>query len=170
MQKSLAILSAVTGFAMVTTAYAHDELSGDHHDAHVIVIAETEVTPEAEVRQAADMDATGPKKTTGIKALRVLGTVPLAGEFESPDERVLRGREIDIEPGGRVAVHRHDGRPGLAYIVSGQLTENRVGVDGPVVKRAGDAVWERTGTLHWWENEGDTVTRVIVVDLVPPEE
>lgn len=169
MHASLAILTAVAGLTLVAAAQAHDAPSDGHEHAQTIVIAQTEVTPEAEVRQAADMDATGPKETTGVKALRVLGTVPLAGEFEKPDERVLRGREIDIEPGGRVAVHRHDGRPGLAYIVSGQLTEHRVGVDGPVVKKAGDAVWERTGTLHWWENEGDTVARVIVVDLVPPE-
>ena len=169
MQTSLAILSVVAGLTLVAAAHAHEELSEGHEHAQNIVIAQTEVTPEAEVRQAADMDANGPRETTGIKSLRVLGTVPLAGEFENPDERVLRGREIDVEPGGRVAVHRHDGRPGLAYIVSGQLTEHRVGVDGPVVKKAGDAVWERTGTLHWWENEGDTVARVIVVDLVPPE-
>ena len=169
MKTSSAILSSVAGLTLIAAAYAHDEPSEGKKPDQVIVIAQTSVTPEEEVRQAAEMDATGPRKTTGISALRILGTVPLAGEFEKPDERVLRGREIDIEPGGRVAVHRHDGRPGLAYIVSGQLTEHRVGVDGPVVKKAGDAVWERTGTLHWWENEGDTVARVIVVDLVPPE-
>ena len=170
MQISRVILSVVAGLTLVATAQAHEELSEHQHEpGDIIVIAETEVTPEAEVRQAAEMNASGPTKTTGIKALRVLGTVPLAGEFNAPEERVLRGREIDIEPGGRVAVHRHDGRPGLAYIVSGQLTEHRVGVDGPRVKRAGDAVWEKTSTLHWWENEGDTVARVIVVDLVPPE-
>ncbi len=169
MRTSLGILTAVAGLSLVAAAHAHDALSETDGDADIIVIAQNEVTPEAEVQQAADMNASGPKETTGIKALRMLGSVPLAGEFDSPDERVLRGREIDIEPGGRVAVHRHDGRPGIAYIVSGELTEHRVGVDGPVVKKAGDAVWEQTGTLHWWENEGDTVARVIVVDLVPPE-
>ena len=121
MQTSHTILSAVAGLSLIAAAQAH-EAPGDGHDhADTIVIAQTEVTPEAEVRQAADMDATGPKETTGIKAVRALGTVPLAGEFEKPEERVLRGREIDVEPGGRVAVHRHDGRPGLAYIVSGEI-------------------------------------------------
>lgn len=168
MKTSFTIISFVAGLTLIATAYAHDELS-DGKNTETIVIAQASVTPEAEVRQAAEMDINGPRKTTGIKALRILGTVPLAGEFEKPDQRVLRGREIDIEPGGLVAVHRHNGRPGIAYIVSGQLTEHRVGVDGPVVKKAGDAVWEQTGTTHWWENEGNTVTRVIVVDLVPPE-
>ena len=167
MKTTLAILSVVAGLSLTAATHAHDIQSVNHPEAQGIVIAQ--VVPEAEKKQAAEMDATGPKKTTGIKAARVLGTVPLAGEFEKPSERVLRGREVDVEPGGIVAVHRHDGRPGIAYIVSGQLTEHRVGVDGPVVKRAGDFALERTGTLHWWKNEGDTVTRVIVVDLVPPK-
>ena len=169
MKTLFTILSFLVGLTLIAAAYANDEPNEDKKTDQTIIIAQASVTPEEEVRQAAEMDATGPRKTTGIKALRILGTVPLAGEFENPDERVLRGREIDIEPGSRVAVHRHDGRPGLAYIVSGQLTEHRVGVDKPVVKKAGDAVWERTGTLHWWENEGDTVARVIVVDIVPSE-
>ena len=127
MKTSFNIISFVAGLTLIATAYAHDELS-EGKNTETIVIAQASVTPEAEVRQAAEMDANGPRKTTGIKALRILGTVPLAGEFERPDERVLRGREIDIEPGGLVAVHRHDGRPGIAYIVSGQLTEHRVAV------------------------------------------
>ena len=169
MKTLLAIASTVAGLLLVAPAHAHDIQSEGHRDGHDIVIAQSTVTPEAEKKQAADMDATGPKETTGIKAVRVLGTVPLAGEFEKPEERILRGREIDVEPGGIVAVHRHDGRPGVAYIVSGQLTEHRVGVDGPVVKKAGDIALEQTGTIHWWENEGDAVARVIVVDLVPAE-
>ena len=169
MRTSRAILSAVAGLSLIAAAGAHDAPGKAHDHADTIIVAQTEVTPEAEVRQAQEMDATGPKETTGIKAVRMLGSVPLASEFESPDQRVLRGREIDIEPGGRVAVHRHDGRPGIAYIVSGEMTEHRVGLDGPVVRKAGDAVWEQTGTVHWWENEGDTVARVIVIDLVPPE-
>ena len=169
MKTLFTLLSFLAGLTLIAAAYANAEPNEDKKTDQTIIIAQASVTPEEEVRQAAEMDATGPRKTTGIKALRILGTVPLAGEFENPEERVLRGREIDIEPGGRVAVHRHDGRPGLAYIVSGQLTEHRVGVDKPVVKKAGDAVWERTGTLHWWENEGDTVARVIVVDIVPSE-
>ncbi len=169
MKTLFTILSFLAGLTLIAAAYANDEPNEDKKTDQTIIIAQASVTPEEEVRQAAEMDATGPRKTTGIKALRILGTVPLAGEFENPEERVLRGREIDIEPGGRVAVHRHDGRPGLAYIVSGQLTEHRVGVDKPVVKKAGDAVWERTGTLHWWENEGDTGARVLVVGLVPSE-
>ena len=169
MKTLFTILSFLAGLTLIAAAYANDEPNEDKKTDQTIIIAQASVTPEEEVRQAAEMDATGPRKTTGIKALRILGTVPLAGEFENPEARVLRGREIDIAPGGRVAVHRHDGRPGLAYIVSGQLTEHRVGVDKPVVKKAGDAVWERTGTLHWWENEGDTVARVIVVDIFPSE-
>lgn len=170
MKTTLAILSAVAGLGLTAAAHAHGNESAAHIEAQGIVIAQATVAPEAEIKQAAEMDMSGPKETKGIKAVRALGTVPLAGEFEKPEERVLRGRELDIEPGGVVAVHRHNGRPGIAYIVSGQLTEHRVGVEGPVVKKAGDIALEQTGTIHWWENEGDEVARIIVVDLIPPEQ
>lgn len=167
MKTASVLLSAVSALVLAAAAHAHDDQNTGHNDADGIVIAQ--VTPEAEKVQAQEMEATGPKETTGIMGVRPLGTVVLDGEFEAPGDRILRGRELDIEPGGIVAVHRHDGRPGIAYIVSGELTEHRVGVDGPVVKKAGDTAIENTGVIHWWENEGDTVARVIVVDLVPPE-
>ncbi|MBT4110206.1 MAG: hypothetical protein HOE34_08740, partial [Pelagibacterales bacterium] len=104
MKTSLTIISFVTGLTLIAAAYAHHDELSEGKNTETIVMAQASVTPEAEVRQAAEMDANGPRKTTGIKALQILGTVPLAGEFERPDERVLRGREIDIEPGGLVAV------------------------------------------------------------------
>ena len=162
---SIIIISVLKFFSL---AHANDKTSDINNDQNII-IAQNSVTPEEEVKQAAEMEATGPRKTTGISSVRILSIVPLDGEFENAQERVLRGREIDIEPGGKVAVHYHNGRPGIAYIVKGQLTEHRVGADAPSIKRAGDAVWEKTGTIHWWENEGDSVARVIVIDLVPPE-
>ena len=139
------ILGAVSALVLAATAYAHDDLTTGQDDVHGIVLAQ--VTPEEEKKQAQEMEASGPKETTGIKAVRPIGIVELEGEFEKPGDRVLRGRELDIEPGGIVAVHRHDGRPGIAYIVSGQLTEHRVGVDGPVVKQAGDTALENTGVI-----------------------
>tara|TARA_Y100001970_G_scaffold146098_1_gene179388 strand:- start:227 stop:733 length:507 start_codon:yes stop_codon:yes gene_type:complete len=162
---TIIIISLLKFFSL---ANANDNTS-DINDDQRIIIAQNSVTPEEEVKQAAEMEATGPRKTIGISSVRILSIVPLDGEFERAQDRVLRGREIDIEPGGKVAVHYHKGRPGIAYIVKGQLTEHRVGADGPAVKKVGDAVWEKTGTIHWWENEGDSVARVIVIDLVPPE-
>ena len=148
-------------------AFGHDVKGGSGHRHEPLVLAQ--VTPEEEKRQAAEMEAEGPSETTGIENVRLMGTVPLAGQIDSVDGYMLRAREIDVAPGGVVAVHRHDGRPGVAYIVSGEMTEHRAGTDGPVVKKAGDTAFEESGTIHWWENEGDTTARAIVVDLVPVE-
>lgn len=136
---------------------------------NVIKLAEKEIVPEDERKQAIERKFSGPKETKGVKGVRRLGSVPLKGQFTDIENRKLRAREIDIEPGGVVAVHRHDQRPGVAYIVSGELTEHRQGEKTPLVKKAGDTAFEQTGVTHWWINEGKTVARVIVVDLVPNE-
>ncbi|MEM6383195.1 MAG: cupin domain-containing protein [Pseudomonadota bacterium] len=162
------LFGLLAGVFVVGPVFAHD----DHVHMPQAEIAQTEnleVTPEAERLIAADLQANGPSETNGIEAVTLLGSVSLDGEFADVSTRMLRARELAIAPGGIVAVHQHDGRPGVAYIISGQMTEHRAGETGPVVKEAGDTAFEQTGTIHWWENEGDTVARVIVVDIVPAE-
>ena len=125
------------------------------------------VVPEAEKKAAREMMAEGPDKTSGIAGVNKLGTAALEGEFDSPAGLVLRAREIIFEPGGVVAVHQHDGRPGVAFIIEGELTEHRAGVDGPVVRKAGDVAFEQTGVTHWWKNDSGKAARALVVDIVP---
>jgi len=81
--------------------------------------------------------------------------------------RVLRAREIVIAPGGVIAVHEHNTRPGVAYILEGEIVEHRNDSDKPVLRRPGDAAFERTGVAHWWENRSDKPVRALVVDIVP---
>ncbi len=128
----------------------------------------SQAVPEKEKKHAKKMNFEGPQKTTGIKNVRLMGTVALAGQFDDLENRMLRAREIDIEPGGKVAVHQHNKRPGVAYMVSGELIEHRKGKK-PVVKKAGDTAFEWDGVVHWWENKSDKVARIIVVDLVPKD-
>lgn len=157
---------AATFMAIAAPAWAHD-IKVPHNHAEELVVSQ--VTSDAEKTQAAEMEASGPTETTGILAVKNLGAVGLEGQFDSIDGRVLRARELEIAPGGVVAVHRHDGRPGVAYIISGQMTEHRADADGPVVKQAGDTAFEENGTVHWWRNDGDTVARALVVDIVPAQ-
>lgn len=164
MMKASAIAVAAALAALTTSAAAHDTKYPHNHQGQLV---STEVAPESERLDAAELEASGPTETTGISAVRMLGTVPLAGEISSFEDRMIRTRELELEPGGIVAVHRHDERPGVAYIVSGEVTEHRSGAPGPVVKRAGDVAFEQNGTVHWWENEGDTIAKVVVVDIVP---
>ena len=131
-----------------------------------LVLAQT-VVPEAEKKAAQEMMAEGPDKTSGIAGVNKLGTAALDGEFDSPAGLVLRAREIIFEPGGVVAAHQHDGRPGVAFIIEGELTEHRAGMDGPVVRKAGDVAFEQTGVTHWWRNDSGKAARALVVDIVP---
>lgn len=130
--------------------------------------ADHRVVPDAE-REAVRGVESGPTETRGVSGIRVIGTVPLAGELDDPATRVLRAREIVIEPGGQVAVHRHDQRPGIAYILAGEAWEHRNDSPEPILRRAGDAAFERSGVVHWWENRGEVPMRALVVDLVPAE-
>ena len=67
-------------------------------------------------------------------------------------------------------VHRHQGWPGVAYIIEGEMTEYRIGADGratTAVKKAGETALERTGVVHWWKNASGRIARALVVDIVP---
>ncbi len=129
-----------------------------------------EVVPEHEREIARDLAATGPDANRGVEAVHALGALLLGGEFPGLEDRQLRAREIVISPGGVIAVHQHEGRPGLAYILEGEIVEHRNDADGPILRRAGDIAFENTGVIHWWENASDARVRALVVDIVPVEQ
>ena len=163
---AVATVAAFAIGAACTSAAAHESKVPHDHSNEMVV---AQVTSDSEKLDAAKLEATWPTETVGIKSVRALGNVALEGQVDSLEGRVLRARELELEPGGVVAVHRHDQRPGVAYIISGEVTEHRAGASGPMVKRAGDVAFEENGTIHWWENEGDTVAKVVVIDIVPAE-
>lgn len=127
------------------------------------------VVPEAEREKAREMHAEGPDSNQGIAGIETLGLVSLAKEFENTEGRALRARELTILPDGVVAVHRHEGRPGLAYILQGEIIEHRNDREEPQVHGVGSVAFEKTGVVHWWENRGDKPVRALVVDIVPEE-
>jgi quercetin dioxygenase-like cupin family protein len=124
------------------------------------------VVPQAEHQQAQKQGAKGPSANQGIESVRLLGSVPLAGEIEGGGGKVLRARELLIAPGGVVAVHQHDQRPGVAYILEGEMTEFRGESGEPIVHRAGSTALEWSGVTHWWENRSGKPARALVVDIV----
>ena len=105
--------------------------------------------------------------TQGVLAIRRLGAQPLDHDFPALAGRELRIREITVAPGGSIALHRHDQRPGLAYILEGQMTERRGPGFAPLVLGPGGVALEATGVTHWWRNEGKGPARALVVDIVP---
>lgn len=125
------------------------------------------VVPGEERNIAAELDVEGPTETTGIDSIKALGSAPLDIEPDDTAGLVLRAREITMLPGGTVAVHQHQGRPGIAYILEGEVVEYREGEDRALIKGEGDVALEKTGTVHGWRNESDKPARVVVVDIVP---
>ncbi|MEM6744521.1 MAG: cupin domain-containing protein [Pseudomonadota bacterium] len=154
-----AALAPIFAAALVAApALAHDH--GDHALA---------VVPAEEKARAQELLADGPTETKGIGGVEVIGTVSLDGEFDSSDGLMMRVRDLIILPGGIVAVHQHTNRPGAAYIIEGELVEHRSSEPAPIVKTAGSTAMERSGVIHWWENESDAPARALVVDIVPAE-
>ncbi|MEY4353749.1 MAG: hypothetical protein RLZZ609_1990 [Cyanobacteriota bacterium] len=125
--------------------------------------------PAAEVVPAHERlnSGQGASLTQGIVAIKRLGGQPLGEEFAALQGRELRLREITVAPGGSIALHRHDHRPGVAYILEGQMTERRGPGFTPRVFGPGQVAFEGHGVTHWWRNEGSTPSRALVVDIVP---
>lgn len=91
----------------------------------------------------------------------------LPQELDSLDGRQLRLRVVTIEPGGVVANHSHKGRPTVAHLVSGVLTERREG-DWVKVHQPGESWTEGKDVTHWAENKGTVPTVVVAVDVFKP--
>ena len=98
-----------------------------------------------------------------------LGSIDLSREFTELNKHILRSRRITIKPGGSVAWHEHQQRPGVAYLIEGTLIEIRDDGSGirSIQRHAGEAVFESTGTLHGWKNDSNQSATAIVVDLIP---
>ena len=111
----------------------------------------------------------GPSKTHGIESVKALGIVDLGAEFESMQGYQMRARLFTIKPGGVVARHEHQSRPGYAYILSGKVVEHRNDEKEALVRKAGDIATERTGVAHWWENTFDEPMVALIVDIYKPE-
>ena len=123
------------------------------------------VTPAREQRPA-PRDA---PSTTQKVSVESLGSLDLSREFAALQGRMLRTRRITIAPGGSVAWHQHQQRPGVAYLIHGSLVEIRDDGTGPraIQRKAGEAVFESTGVLHGWRNDSDQPASAVVIDLVP---
>jgi quercetin dioxygenase-like cupin family protein len=124
------------------------------------------VVPERERQVARDIAAEGPKANRGVESVTRLGGIAIGGEFPGAEGKELRARELLIAPGGVIAVHRHESRPGLAYILEGEIVEHRNDAERPLLRRAGEVSFEKTGVIHWWENVSDAPVRALVVDIV----
>lgn len=113
---------------------------------------------------------TGPAQPKGF-AVKTLAEIDLGAEFpQVPEAEGLsfRARFVTLEPGGIVLIHSHEGRPATTYILSGEAVEHRSDVDGPILRKAGEATMDVGGIAQWWENTSDSPVTMFVSDVVAP--
>ena len=113
-------------------------------------------------RQIADAPDVGIKRET-------LSVVNLTGWRGVGDLR-LRTRRLTVAVNGIVPFHRHDDRPSIVYIVSGEIIEHSAFCSVPIVHRAGEWTPEfGPGHAHWWENKSGREVVLLSSDVVPPD-
>ena len=107
-----------------------------------------------------------PTETKGVKVSPPTA-LDLGQEIDMVQGRQLRMRVVTVEPGGVVGIHTHDGRPAVAYVVQGTLTEHREG-GGVYERHSGESWTEGKGVTHWAENTGDQPVVIVAVDVFKP--
>ena len=126
-------------------------------------VVQNNIVPDSEVNQ----NAAFPSENKEIKEVKNLGVVALGTEFPALEGRNLRVRRITIAPGGIVAFHEHQKRPGFAYILEGEIVEHRDSGKTIINHSQGSISFEKTGVNHWWENKSTTDVVALVADIVP---
>ena len=93
--------------------------------------------------------------------------VDLTNEVDAVSGRQLRMRTVTIEPGGVVAMHSHKGRPAVAIVQGGTLTEHLE--SGDVRDHPQGEAWtEANGISHWAQNKGAEAVKVVACDIFKP--
>ena len=113
-------------------------------------------------RQPAGRCATAP---VGVME-NELASIDLSKENVKLDQRRLRFRHMEIQPGGIVPLHSHADRPALIMVNAGEIYENSSKCLVPILHHAGDISREYLGTQHWWKNEGKTTVVLTIADIV----
>ena len=105
-----------------------------------------------------------PSENKGMKATPLAAFDLGKQGLKDFDQRQMRMRVIQVEPGGAAAFHSHSQRPALTYVLKGSLLEHRKG-SADRTYGAGEVIVESTDVDHWAENKGTETTTLVSVDL-----
>lgn len=119
-------------------------------------------------RSLAEMAAPSEHKGLTVAALGVIPEASLRQQTGLSGYK-LQLREITIEPGGQIAKHGHETRPGLVKVISGSWTEGRPEGEREFAASEPAAILEDRETVHWFWNRGSEPAAAIVCDLVAAE-
>jgi quercetin dioxygenase-like cupin family protein len=96
----------------------------------------------------------------------VLAAIDLGKEKIMLQDRMLRLRKLEIQPGGIVPWHSHEQRPAIIYIVQGEIQEFASNCAVPIVHKAGDVTAETHVVSHWWQNKGQQTVVLLSADIL----
>lgn len=91
----------------------------------------------------------------------------LAPQIKGLDGYDIRARKIIVSAGGSIPEHGHTTRPGIVYVLSGEIMEYR-GNNARLLK-AGDSVVEDVSTVHSYRNLSDLECVLIAFDIPTSE-
>ena len=117
-------------------------------------------------RGLAQMAAPSEHKGLQVAALGVIPEASMTAQIGLTGHK-LQLREITIEPGGQIAKHSHETRPGLVKVISGTWTEGRPSGETDYAGSEATGILEDEATLHWFWNRGAEPATAIVCDIVP---
>ena len=96
-----------------------------------------------------------------LASFNISKQVPISGDYHA------RGREITVPAGATIPEHAHSNRPGIVYVISGEITEFRG--EKTRVLRAGDTLTEQIDTVHRFVNHGQDECVLLAFDIHLPE-
>ena len=154
-------------FANLFTPHKSHSHPDNKNHTHPAPTQSKVVVPNQEKQIAQKNKLKGPTQTKGIAQVIPKAKLDLGKEWSAMKGHQMRARELTLNPGAIVAVHQHQQRPGLAYILEGEVFEHRNDQAHPIKRKVGDVAIEFTGVAHWWENRSGKTVRALVVDIIP---
>jgi len=119
-------------------------------------------------RSLAEMAAPSEHKGLTVEALGVIPEESMQKQIGLSGYK-LQLREITIDPGGQIAKHSHETRPGLVKVIGGTWTEGRPGAEMDYAASQPTGILEDSETVHWFWNRGSEPAAAIVCDIVAAE-
>ncbi len=77
----------------------------------------------------------------------------------------LRMRAVGVAPGGQIAQHSHEDRPGIVTMVQGEWVEGRPTGEQTYTADGFGTITEDEKTVHWVYNRTDAPTTALVCDI-----
>jgi len=105
-------------------------------------------------------------KGLGVETLGVISEDSMKATV-GLDGHILKLRAITIEPGGQIAKHGHETRPGLVKVIEGEWVEGRDSGESIFDADTPAAIVEDEATVHWFYNRGSEPATAIVCDINP---